>query len=137
VETQYVEQFGYGNKITSGGVDLDSPFWIDGSLRISANEQVDFLKRFYESKLRLSARTTEITKQIMVAEQNDRWRLSEKTGACQPKGENVTLWYVGYVEKGRAVYYFAMQMAEKDFGELFKQRITKPRQILMDLGVLD
>jgi beta-lactamase class D len=137
VEARYVEQFDYGNRITSGGVDLASPFWIDGSLRISANEQVDFLKRLYEGRLGLSHRTTGLTKEILIAEQNDRWRLSAKTGACQPKGEDASLWYVGYVEKSANVYYFAMQMGEKEFGELFKQRISKPTQILTELGVLN
>jgi beta-lactamase class D len=137
VETKYVQQFRYGNQSTAGGVDLASPFWIDGSLRISANEQVEFLKNFYEAKLGLSERTTRLTREIMVAEHNDRWRLSAKTGVCQPTGEDATLWYVGYVERGKAVYYFAMQMVEKEFGELFKQRASKPRQILAELGVLD
>ena len=136
-EARFVQQFRYGNQVTSGGLDLVSPFWIDGSLRVSANEQIEFLKRFYEGALGLSERTTRVTKEIMIAEQNDRWRLSAKTGACQPKGEDVTLWYIGYVEKGSGVFYFAMQMAEKDFGELFKQRVTKTREILVHVGVLD
>lgn len=136
-ETQYVQQFRYGNRVTSGGLDLASPFWIDGSLRISANEQVEFLKRFYKGELGLSERATRVTKEIIVAEDNDRWRLSAKTGACQPKGEDVTLWYTGYVEKGTNVYYFAMQMGEEEFGELFKRRATKAREILAHLGVLD
>jgi beta-lactamase class D len=47
-ETRFVTQFGYGNQDTSGGVDDELPFWLDGTLRISANGQVEFLKRFHE-----------------------------------------------------------------------------------------
>ena len=137
VESRYVRQFRYGNQNTTGGIDLESPFWIDGSLRISANEQVAFLRRLFEGTLGLAERTTRLTKHIMVAEQNDRWRLSAKTGACNPKGEDVTLWYVGYVEKSGNVYYFSLVMGESDYGELFKQRSTKARQILTELGILD
>ena len=61
-EARLVKQFGYGNADTSGGVTDDGPFWIDGSLRISPNEQVAFLKRLHENRLGLSARTTRLTK---------------------------------------------------------------------------
>jgi beta-lactamase class D len=103
VEREFVERFQYGNSDTSGGLDAaDGPFWLDGSLRISANEQVEFLRRFYEGRLRLSARTIRLTKEIMVAAETPAWRLSAKTGACQPSGEETSNWYVGYVEKGGA-----------------------------------
>ena len=52
-EARLVKQFGYGNADTSGGVTARS-FWIDGTLRISANEQVAFLKRLHDNRLGLS-----------------------------------------------------------------------------------
>jgi beta-lactamase class D len=133
----FVTQFGYGNRVTTGGVDtIGKPFWVDGSLRISANEQVQFLRRFYERKLGLSDRTTMLTKEIMLAEQTPSWRLSAKTGACQPAGEATSNWYVGFVEKGTDVHYFALQMVDKDFGRAFAERATKAREVLIALGVL-
>ena len=71
-EARLVKQFGYGNADTSGGVAGERPFWIDGSLRISPNEQVAFLKRLHENRLGLSERTTRLTKEIMIAEQTPR-----------------------------------------------------------------
>lgn len=47
---------------------------------------------------------TQITKQIMFAEETPAWRLSAKTGAYHPVGEDTANWYVGYVEKGGDVY---------------------------------
>src|SRR5688572_19892818 len=86
VESRLVKQFGYGNGDTSGGVDGARPFWIDGSLRISANEQVAFLQRLHDKRLGLSARTDSLTKAIMIAEQTAAGTLRAKTGACQPEG---------------------------------------------------
>ena len=40
-EKEYLTRIQYGNADPSGGVDR---FWLDGALRISAMEQVDFLK---------------------------------------------------------------------------------------------
>ena len=134
---RYVERFDYGNRDVSGGIDRTGhPFWIDGSLRISANEQVEFLKRFYEGRLGLSPRTTTVTKEIMLTEEKPSYRLSAKTGACRPEGAPTSNWYVGYVEKGSAVYYFALQIGAKDFGRAYDGRIPISRAILADLGVL-
>jgi beta-lactamase class D len=136
-ESRLVKQFGYGNADTSGGVDGARPFWIDGSLRISANEQVAFLQRLRDKRLGLSARTDSLTKAIMIAEQTPAGTLRAKTGACQPEGDTqATVWYVGYVEKPAGVWYFALELGDKDFGTVFEQRVTKSRAILADLGIL-
>jgi beta-lactamase class D len=137
-EQRFLEQFAYGNQSASGGLDdAGGPFWVDGTLRISANEQVEFLRRFYEDRLRLSARTTALTKSLMLADSTPRWRLSAKTGACRPSGEDAAVWYVGYVEKAGDVCYFALQIGAAEYGTLLEQRIQKTRAILADLGILD
>lgn len=134
-EQRFLEQFRYGNADASGG--LQAPFWIDGSLRISPNEQVEFLRAFYEERLGLSQRTTRLTKEIMLAEETPRWRLSAKTGACRPDGEETSNWYVGYVEKDENVFYFAIQLGAPEYGPAYEARIPIARKILTDLGILD
>lgn len=137
-ERQFIERFEYGNLDTNGGLDSSGgPFWLDGTLQISANEQVEFLRRFYEGRLRLSERTSKLTKEIMVAEETPSWRLSAKTGACRPSGQETSNWYVGYVERGGTVYYFALQMGAKDYGRAYSERIPISRAILTDLGILN
>src|SRR3989442_826886 len=55
VEQRFVRQFKYGNEDTRGGLsEMGRLFWVDGTLRISANEQVAFLRRFYEGRVGLS-----------------------------------------------------------------------------------
>jgi beta-lactamase class D/beta-lactamase class D OXA-10 len=136
-ELKLVRQFGYGNADPRGGVAGAQPFWIDGTLRISANEQVAFLKRLHDDRLGLSARTASLTKDIMIAERTPEATLRAKTGACHPRGEaQVTLWYVGYVEKPAGVWYFALEMGAKEYDPLMDQRVAKARAILADLGVL-
>jgi len=131
-----VTRFGYGNADTSGGVAGDRPFWIDGTLRISANEQVAFLKRLHENRLGLSDRTVRLTKEIMVAEQRPEGTLRAKTGACHPAGDaEATLWYVGYVEKPSGAWYFALELGDKAYDPLMAQRVPKARAILAELGI--
>ena len=137
-EERFLKQLGYGNQSAAGGLNgPEGPFWLDGSLRISADEQVAFLKRFYEGRLGLSERTTSLTKDIMLADSTARWRLSAKTGACRPAGEDATMWYVGYVERDANVFYFALQLGGREFGTLFEQRASKAKAILAELGILN
>src|SRR5215475_2228442 len=74
---KYVTAFDYGNKDVSGGVDN---FWLNNRLKISANEQVEFLKAFYSGRLPVSQRSTEIVKDILVFEKTPAYTLSAKTG---------------------------------------------------------
>ena len=43
----YVDRFAYGNQDISSQLDK---FWLNGSLKISALEQVDFLQRIYHNQ---------------------------------------------------------------------------------------
>lgn len=128
-------RMGYGNQDISGPIDQ---FWLGrGGLRISADEQVQFLQRLYEGKAGLSPRTTAILKEIMIADEGPGWKLSAKTGACGVPGEQVVLWYVGWVERKDGVHYFATQMVDKQYAPLFNQRISKTRQILSELRLIE
>ncbi len=99
----YVDAAHYGNQNISGQIDT---FWLEGGLRISADEQVEFLKRLYQGNLPFSQRSINIVKDILVMEKNGSYQLSGKTGSVQriPPPES---WFVGYLETNGDVYYFA------------------------------
>ena len=137
-EAAYVRRLEYGNANTSGGLDgPDGPFWVDGSLLVSADEQVRFLQRLHDDRLGLSRRTTALVRDIMLVEQTPRWRLYAKTGACRPRGEQTSNWYVGFVEKESTTYYFALQIGADDYGRAYAERVPTTRRVLASLGVLD
>ncbi|HDU2975216.1 TPA: class D beta-lactamase, partial [Klebsiella pneumoniae subsp. pneumoniae] len=48
---KYLKKFSYGNQNISGGIDK---FWLEGQLRISAVNQVEFLESLYLNKLSAS-----------------------------------------------------------------------------------
>lgn len=126
----------YGNGQTGGSIG-QVPFWVDGTLLISPDEQVDFLARLHEGRLVLSDRAMRLTREAMVAEETPRWRLSAKTGACRPGGGKVSLWYVGTVERDGTAHHFALHMTDTGYDRLMARRIPVARAILADLGILD
>jgi beta-lactamase class D len=104
-ERDWVSKLGYGNRDTSGGVDR---FWIWGGLRISPLEQIDFLRRFDESKLPISATTADFVRDIMTLDVTEKYVLRGKTGTTSPPDELRELaWFVGWLEAGDRRVYFA------------------------------
>ncbi len=130
----HLAQFQYGNQNIGGGIDQ---FWLRGDLRVSAEEQIDFLRRFYTGQLGVSERSTEIVKRIMVLEEAAEYRLSGKTGTASLQGGTEIAWLVGYVERQGSVYYYALNLQGR--GEAVwdrSRRITVTKEILRDLGLL-
>jgi beta-lactamase class D len=105
---QWVSALHYGNEDISGGVDR---FWLGSSLRISPDEQVDFLARLHAGQLAASARSVAIVKDILVQEPPGPGIVYRgKTGSCQDPGATAPHgWWVGSIEKeGRLFVYAAL-----------------------------
>jgi beta-lactamase class D len=129
----WVSGLRYGNEDISGGSDR---FWLGSSLRISPEEQVDFLARFQAGELPVSARSIAIVKEILVLDAPAGGIVYRgKTGSCggvtaaQSHG-----WWVGSVEKGERWYVFAALIQ----GEGATGRVCRPlaENALRTLGVL-
>ena len=129
---QYLEKIGYGNRDASGGIDR---FWLDSSLRISPDEQVEFLKALYQERLPVSKRSLAVVKEIITLEQTDTYRLSGKTGGG-PIGERALGWFVGYLETKGNVYFFALNIEGANFPAIRDERIDLTKRILAGLGHL-
>ena len=128
----YIELNNYGNKDISGGIDL---FWLEGGLRISADEQVEFLKKIYLNEVKFSQRSIDILKKIMIYEQSDEYIIRAKTGWGM-RFENQIGWFVGYVENGDDVFFFATNVETKELEEGFKSRIEITYNILRELEII-
>jgi len=124
---------GYGNADTSGGLDR---FWLDGGLRVTPEEQIDFLRRLYNNELPFSRRSIEIVKRIMIEEEHPEYTFRTKTGWGKQEGENVG-WYVGYVTTKSNVYFFATCIQSPRPDEAFaRNRKSITRTILNNLQAI-
>lgn len=108
----YVDAFDYGNR-DIGGAPIDM-FWLNGRLRISAFQQIDFLHKLYRGDLAVSKQHQEIVRDIMYLEQSEFGTLRGKTGAVGigvAPGSKPTLgWLVGWLEHGSKPYIFALNL---------------------------
>lgn len=103
----YLQKLHYGNEKI--GEDVER-FWLDGALRISAYEQIAFLKKLYKNDLPVAQTHLDTLKTIMIEEQTKAYTIRAKTGWATPKEGEHHGWYVGYVESSKGIYFFAMNL---------------------------
>lgn len=127
----YLDLFRYGNKDISGGLDC---FWLD-SLAVSAQEQVDFLRRFYHNGFNFKKNTIRTVKEMMFIEAGDSYRLYGKTGTRLPEENQWLGWIVGFVESGDTVFYFAINLECDTYKELGSKRMQVLKDCFNRLGV--
>lgn len=128
----WIDTCQFGNQQIGEAIDM---FWLNGILKVTPSQQIEFLKKLYHNTLPFSLRNQEIVKKIMIVEETEDYCLHAKTGWAL---KNVAGWYVGYVEKGNNVYFFTTCVQGNDFntenfGESRKKITTN---ILKDLKIL-
>lgn len=130
---EWLVKLNYGNADISGGIDK---FWLTGGLRVTPEQQLDFLRRLYTNRLPISPRTKELVQKIMVMEEVSDYKLSTKTGWGVQNGESIG-WYIGYLEFGGKVYYFVNCIQSKEFNnpDFARARVDIVRQIFTKLNI--
>lgn len=147
----YIDTVKYGNMNISGGIDQ---FWLNDSLKISADEQAGFIKRMYFAELPFSERSQRITLNLMRQDTTDNYRLYYKTGTGKHNGK-YTYWITGVTERVEHVkepkgsmnktnirqypYFFSMNfdIPEEDSSRNWlEEHIAAMKEILVSYGAL-
>jgi len=129
---KYLEKINYGNKKT--GKELTT-FWLEGDIRISAKEQIAFLKKLYNNDLPFNQNYINITKKILTVKATDTYTIKAKTGWSDTPIYGVG-WYVGYVKKKNSVYFFALNIDIENKSQL-KYRTQIVNEVLKLKGIID
>ena len=119
----YIQRFGYGNRDVSGGpgkTDGLTESWLMSSLKISPDEQVQFLRRFLNGGLPISEHAVDMTLAIVPHfEAGEGWDIQGKTGSgwlrdkagkadyARPLG-----WFVGWAMKDERRVVFARLLVD-------------------------
>lgn len=113
----YLKKIKYGNE--QAGPEITT-FWLNGDLRISVFEQIDFLKKVYAREYPFKASSYEMLKKLMIVEQTPSYTIRAKTGWTQKIG-----WFTGYVESGGKIWFFATNIEINNPKDLpLRQEIT-------------
>lgn len=126
-EAAYLRKIKYGNADVRGG----SPFWVEGDLAISANEQIAFLRRLYRNELPFRIEHQRLVKDVMVNEAGPDWILRAKTGWSGRIG-----WWVGWVEWPTGPVFFALNIDTPNRSADLSKRKEITRRILRSIKAL-
>lgn len=129
----------YGKGIVSK--DLNH-YWMDGSLRITPDEQLGLIKRLYFNQLPFQKRSQDIYKKMILKEDNTSYKLSYIVGnhvnVADSNGSSAN-WILGYVEENKHPYFFVLYIANQESNSANEQgtkTIGLLKSILLQQGFL-
>jgi beta-lactamase class D len=130
----WLDSLHYGTtKITS---KIDT-FWLDNSLKISADEELGLVKKLYFNQLPFQKRTQDIVKKVMLRESNANYKLSYKTGFAYRENGNTIAWIVGWIEENQHAYFFVLNVEGAHDADLVSIRMNMLKDILKSKGFFE
>ncbi len=135
---KWLDTLGYaatGGKAVIGKIDT---FWLDNSLKVTADEQLGLVKRLYFDQLPFFARTQQIVKAMMLQEDNSNYKLSYKSGLGTTENKHALGWLVGWIEENHHPYFFVLQVESADPNvDMAIARLKILKGILKQLGFME
>lgn len=133
----YLDSLSYGTRKITSAIDT---FWLDNSLKITADEELGLVKRLYFDQLPFYKTYQEVVKKAMLMEDNANYRLGYKTGWSFWSEQNPRHlgWVVGWIEENKHPYFFVLQIEskKKDF-DMATVRMKMLKDILKQLGFFE
>lgn len=131
---KFYKKIDYGNYDLSGGV---SEFWLESSLKISAVEQVELLRKLYTNEFQFDDCSLQAVKDSLKLSVSDQSALSGKTGSGIVNGKSTNGWFIGYVETDANTWFFATNIQGADHADgltasAITRNILKTKHILSD-----
>jgi beta-lactamase class D len=107
----WLDTLGYARKYDTFKItnNLDM-FWLDNTMKITADEELGLVKKLYFDQLPFQKRPQEIVRNMMKWEDNANYQLSYKTGWAVLPNSNDMGWIVGWIEENKHPYFFVLQV---------------------------
>ncbi len=122
----------YGRFVIKNNLDM---FWLDNSLKVTADEEMGLVKRLYFDQLPFFKSTQTIVRGVMLQEDNANYKLSYKTGTGTKENGNTVSWITGWIEENRHPYFFVLQLISADpKNDLRTTRLQMLKNILKEKG---
>lgn len=129
----WIDTIRYGNKMVKAPIDS---CWMNGTLKVTPDEHVGFLKKMYFDNLPFSTRSQKIMRTLLVKQDKMQYRLFNTGGSIIDSGRQKYL-QIGYLEDSTAhPYFFANSFdydASKYNGDSLASQLTRSAFNTMNL----
>ena len=124
-----IDSIKYGKGVVSANMN---EFWKDGSLKITADEQLGLIKRAFFKELPFQKRSQEIFKKMILKEENSNYRLSYLHATDTLTNNS---WVMGYEEENTHIYFFILHTTSKT-AAASNNSVALLKKILLEQGFL-
>lgn len=108
---EFYTSIGYGNEYVGSNTAY---YWNGSALKISPLEQVELLIKLYTNEFGFDEYNINAVKEALYLSENDNAKLYGKTGTGKVGSNDVSGWFIGYVETPNNVYFFAVNLQGHD-----------------------
>jgi beta-lactamase class D len=133
----WLDSLSYGTRKITSAIDT---FWLDNSLKITADEELGLVKQLYFDQLPFFKTHQETVKRAMLFENNTSYRMGYKTGWGfwnEKTGKHIG-WVVGWIEENKHPYFFVLNIESPDPQfDMITVRMKMLKGILKQLGFLE
>jgi beta-lactamase class D len=136
---RWLDTLGYGSLVKKPVIEnnLDT-FWLDNSVKVTADEQLGLVKRLYFGQLPFQPRSQRIVKNMMLRESDSLYKLSYKTGWAATDKNHALGWLIGWIEENRHPYFFVLQVESPDPNfDMAPVRLNLLKDILRHYGFME
>ncbi|HWB27412.1 MAG TPA: penicillin-binding transpeptidase domain-containing protein [Chitinophagaceae bacterium] len=105
----WLDTLGYASRYSKAKITspIDT-FWLDNSIKITADEELGLVKKLYFNQLPYQSRAQEIVKKVMLQDTTGKYKLYYKTGRGFKEDGSSLGWIAGWIEENKHAYFFAM-----------------------------
>lgn len=125
----WLDTLGYGSRYNKYKLDHIDSFWINNSIRITADEQLGLMKKLYFRQLPFQQRTQTILKQLLQQESNSNYSISYVAGNGIDVNDEQHAWLAGWIEENKHPYFFVLHLDSDNKANL----AATGKQILYDI----
>ncbi|HUR10975.1 MAG TPA: penicillin-binding transpeptidase domain-containing protein [Flavitalea sp.] len=136
----WLDTLGYGSRFKKPVISIQNldTFWLDNSVKVTADEQLGLVKKLYFMQLPFQNRSQRLVDSMMLMENNANYRLSYKTGWGTTENGNALGWITGWIEENKHPYFFVLQLESTDPDyDMPSHRIKMLRDILRTYGFFE
>lgn len=135
----WLDTLGYAARYTKAKITsrIDT-FWLDNSIKITADEQVGLVKGLYFGQLPFQKRTQDIVRNVMMQDTaTGKYKLYYKTGWGFKEDGKALGWIVGWIEENKHVYFFALNAEGPHNTDMIPVRLNILKGILKQQGFFE
>ncbi|MBH2005230.1 MAG: class D beta-lactamase [Sphingobacteriia bacterium] len=131
---RWLDSLKYGNRQIGNYIDS---FWLNSSIKVTADEQLGLVKKLYFGQLPFQKRTQDIVKKVMLQESNANYQMSYKTGwGFLPNGRSLG-WVAGWIEENKHPYFFVLNVEGDANVPMQAVRMDILKTVLKEQGLME